>query len=267
MNFIKNGDFRHFFASYFITRAEFDSLKNNFQSQIDQYNSSIDSKIDGAIAAYLAGIKLTKSSTYDLIWKDNDNLDVTFVNDINWNEFKQPDVFFSCFLETEIQSYPIGYYNWTSGLAQYRQEGGSWRGVTSYTDHTKQTTFSTYTVYKTYKNWGSNETNARMLAKIIDGDESNVKKIAWNGVANRYKEEWSIAISKLGTWNQNPAYFDNIGPNVVLYAKVVEPLNLDANGYNANLTKQNIASNLKIKNTYSTDYGATTGVEYEDSVT
>ena len=43
-------------GSAFITKAEFDSLKNDFQSQIDQYNTSIDSKIDGAIASYLAGI-------------------------------------------------------------------------------------------------------------------------------------------------------------------------------------------------------------------
>ena len=45
-------------GSAFITKAEFDSLKNNFQSQIDQYNTSIDAKIDGAIAEYLAGIKM-----------------------------------------------------------------------------------------------------------------------------------------------------------------------------------------------------------------
>ena len=30
-------------GSAFITKAEFDSLKNNFQSQIDAYNSNIDS--------------------------------------------------------------------------------------------------------------------------------------------------------------------------------------------------------------------------------
>ena len=46
----------------FITKAEFDSLKNNFQTQIDKYNMSIDSKIDAAIASYLAGIK-TESQT------------------------------------------------------------------------------------------------------------------------------------------------------------------------------------------------------------
>lgn len=45
----------------FITKAEFDSLKNNFQSQIDQFNTSIDSKIDSAIAGYLAGIKAAKT--------------------------------------------------------------------------------------------------------------------------------------------------------------------------------------------------------------
>ena len=47
----------------FITKAEFDSLKNNFQSQIDQYNTSIDSKIDGAIASYLSGIRVAVEST------------------------------------------------------------------------------------------------------------------------------------------------------------------------------------------------------------
>ena len=45
----------------FITKAEFDSLKNDFQSQLDRYNSSIDNKIDGAIASYLAGIKMNST--------------------------------------------------------------------------------------------------------------------------------------------------------------------------------------------------------------
>ena len=49
-------------GSAFITKAEFDSLKNDFQSQIDQYNTSIDSKIDGAIASYLAGIRVSKTT-------------------------------------------------------------------------------------------------------------------------------------------------------------------------------------------------------------
>ena len=40
----------------FITKEEFDALKTDFDRQISQYNEAIDSKIDGAIAAYLRGI-------------------------------------------------------------------------------------------------------------------------------------------------------------------------------------------------------------------
>lgn len=43
----------------FITKAEFENLKEEFSKQIDRYNKSIDGKIDGAIAAYLAGIKIS----------------------------------------------------------------------------------------------------------------------------------------------------------------------------------------------------------------
>ena len=52
-------------GSAFITKAEFDSLKNDFQNQINQYNTSIDSKIDGAIASYLSGIHIEKETLID----------------------------------------------------------------------------------------------------------------------------------------------------------------------------------------------------------
>ena len=58
-------------GSAFITKAEFDSLKNNFQSQIDQYNTSIDSKIDGAIAGYLAGVNIAKESKITVLLKED----------------------------------------------------------------------------------------------------------------------------------------------------------------------------------------------------
>ena len=46
----------------FVTKAEFDSLKKSFADQIVNYNESIDSKIDGAIASYLAGTAKKKES-------------------------------------------------------------------------------------------------------------------------------------------------------------------------------------------------------------
>ena len=74
-------------GSAFITKAEFDSLKNNFQSQIDQYNTSIDSKIDGAIASYLAGVKIEKTSQLTLDPKCGYMFPLRmFYNDSLWND-------------------------------------------------------------------------------------------------------------------------------------------------------------------------------------
>ena len=76
-------------GSAFITKAEFDSLKNDFQSQVDQYNSSIDNKIDGAIASYLAGINMQKLSLISpLCYFDGETILSLRENyaDLNWQE-------------------------------------------------------------------------------------------------------------------------------------------------------------------------------------
>lgn len=57
-------------GSAFITKAEFDALKSQFQAQIDTYNQGIDSKIDNAIASYLSGVK-TNVDPIDYIEKIN----------------------------------------------------------------------------------------------------------------------------------------------------------------------------------------------------
>lgn len=46
-------------GSAFVTKTEFDALRNNLDKQINDYNRSINAKIDGAIASYLAGIKVS----------------------------------------------------------------------------------------------------------------------------------------------------------------------------------------------------------------
>ena len=50
-------------GSAFVTKSEFEALKQSFNDQITNYNDSIDSKIDGAIASYLAGVNLAKHYT------------------------------------------------------------------------------------------------------------------------------------------------------------------------------------------------------------
>ena len=50
-------------GSAFVTKQEFEALKASFNKQIDEYNASIDGKIDGAIASYLAGLRLSNTET------------------------------------------------------------------------------------------------------------------------------------------------------------------------------------------------------------
>ena len=77
-------------GSAFVTKAEFEALKTDFAQQIVNYNTSIDSKIDGAIAQYLSGVnlstridlKLDKNCLYTFpmlmfvndLWNDADNM-------------------------------------------------------------------------------------------------------------------------------------------------------------------------------------------------
>ena len=67
-------------GSAFVTKSEFEALKENFKNQVDNYNQSIDGKIDGAIASYLAGLKLIKTAYVDSqIYKANDKKEIVFV--------------------------------------------------------------------------------------------------------------------------------------------------------------------------------------------
>ena len=62
-------------GSAFVTKSEFEALKKDFANQIENYNNSIDYKIVGSIAAYLAGIKVQKKdmvlSGFDLVGGTN----------------------------------------------------------------------------------------------------------------------------------------------------------------------------------------------------
>ena len=80
----------------FITKAEFDSMKNDFQSQLDRYNSSLDNKIDGAIASYLSGVKVAKRIHLASFWdKYNKSSDLIFRNQNNfYSEMEINDIFY-----------------------------------------------------------------------------------------------------------------------------------------------------------------------------
>ena len=61
-------------GSAFITKSIFENMKTDFDTQLSRYNSSLESKIDGAIANYLAGIKLIKKIEIPLQVKNYDEM-------------------------------------------------------------------------------------------------------------------------------------------------------------------------------------------------
>ena len=73
----------------FVTKAEFEALKKDFAGQINQYNASIDNRIDGAIASYLAGMQLSKkekvSTVFDLAGQSRKEIIFIGRTNSNWN--------------------------------------------------------------------------------------------------------------------------------------------------------------------------------------
>ena len=115
-------------GSAFITKAEFDSLKNSFQSQIDQYNTAIDSRIDYAISSYLSGVKVESVISLDeYVTKlyNQSPFATTFVdksqaiNGSNNENFVRGGWWFFCIFgwNTQVSTY-TGQVNYSNGVFQ-----------------------------------------------------------------------------------------------------------------------------------------------------
>ncbi len=167
-------------GSAFITKAEFDSLKNNFQSQIDQYNTSIDSKIDGAIASYLAGINLTKQQTKSIIY--NDWTDVSMISGSLQNEYIVPNIDINfMFGMLMLESSDIG------GTSEQYQA-------------------VTHAVRGTYANdWTSVDTCHRNVVASDGATYATYGKFYWTGRALRWCDVYNI--SRCVDWSHPTKYW------------------------------------------------------------
>ena len=159
-------------GSVFISKAEFDSLKNNFQSQIDQYNTSIDVKIDAAIASYLSGIKIETEQSINTVLKNWE--DVTMRNYELQNQYGYPQVDF--------------LYSWYGA----GHSSGSWNYYPS-----------AYGLAASGAGTGATSKLKYVLLK--DGEESDYNDITknqfyWGGYITDYDEK--ISMSKL-CYNEN----------------------------------------------------------------
>lgn len=105
-------------GSAFITKAEFDALKSSFQAQIDTYNHSIDSKIDGAIASYLAGVSISSLYYGDLLLDNCSKFRIENNAQLGESERKLPDIDMRIDLEN-YRRYPEGSSIWFWVIVDY----------------------------------------------------------------------------------------------------------------------------------------------------
>ncbi len=98
--------------SAFVTKAEFDAFKSEFQSEIDFYKNNVVSNVDTAIASYLAGINLKHEEPISPMLNDYDKIRfVPFFSLPKVNSFSWTGMFGRSF--TSVMSYASNYYGWT----------------------------------------------------------------------------------------------------------------------------------------------------------
>ncbi len=189
----------------FITKAEFDSLKNNFQAQIDQYNTSIDSKIDGAIAEYLSGMNVAKSSTEKFFDGNGAKVlvcDTAEIDDLKWGKFG---------LELEHKTFYCG--PWSDSYGWYGALGLLWWKA----ERTARSPFECFRYNKTTKKLiaysddleVTYKTN-RSVAKFTNftlhttTDTSSTFGLRWHSVGSVYYQpipQTSEAAARTWIWN------------------------------------------------------------------
>ena len=186
----------------FVTKAEFEKLKEDFEENIKKYNSSIDLKIDGAIANYLASITFPIQKVEALpygghvFWFTNDKLPVKYaVPNLN--------VVYSF-----RQLYQDGQRQGTRAKKNMGDIAGFWR--CAFKENVKQRLCLCSTA-------------------LTENDEFDARRLIWQGISNNVEmslnineyKSWNVAMS--GNWNP---------PNVFLYDMLYfdsynEPINLN----------------------------------------
>ena len=184
-------------GSAFITKAEFDSLKNNFQSQLGSYYTAIDSKIDNAIAQYLIGTKIAEETIINLSLPD----EVYCM--LNRSDTETKDLQY-VYARPEITG---------GGLEWHANTGGTY--AYSYTLNSRA-------------GEGTGERN--MIDDLYLTDENGVSSARWVGHWKNVKEKYVLNISYgmiAGEWgkhNSTGQFETMINPNYSELSHVLQPM-------------------------------------------
>lgn len=178
-------------GSAFVSKAEFEAMKQSFKDQIEVYNDSIDKKIDGAISSYLAGISLNKPVTAAII--NNSWEEVSAINGVLTNTYKVPDINIQFMLGT----------TWSSnGDAPEQAETGV--VGTAY-----WTAVSHLSTLKYVEDWSTDTNCYRNLLVCTGANPTDVGDMIWDGQAVRYREQWFLTRSIMQ--NQHWDWLDRFG--------------------------------------------------------
>ena len=217
-------------GSAFITKAEFDSLKNNFQSQIDQYNTSIDSKIDGAIASYLAGISMEKKSVLSNLipaYQAVDNYSIyfadkatAFTNTDNNNFLKGGWWLFWTYGWNIVASQKCGIVNISSGVCNNHRLYIEPETVNSYKYWLKSVNVNGAAVYSPYSSEVLNMNQIVKATRFISTwanstTHSETGLTTTDGVLD-FRNLSTPGSTTVGSYNVGWVNFDNIDGNIEL---------------------------------------------------
>ena len=124
----------------FVTKAEFEALKKDFADQIENYERSLDEKVDGAIAAYLAGIRLSKvevvQTGFELEGGKNKQINFLGHSNNGWNFSNE------IYGRDRINLVAIGTYQTAPSYYVYDQyDTWVWHGIFDHTTDTNNTYF------------------------------------------------------------------------------------------------------------------------------
>lgn len=202
----------------FVTKAEFEAMKTSFNEQIDKYNSSIDNRIDGAIASYLAGINIDKKEEIPMPLQRWNT--ITMMNGFIKPKFYYPSVNISAFL---MGGFAPGHLDdwvdffWSYGNAKYTQS-------------------SSYASY-------------RPTIKNVKEDGTDDSKMTWDGVKNSWVDKISANYNQGSTANLYAYEIAGIDNRFFVYQMAC----FNGPGYVANL--DNSISNIwKVNYGYYSNY-------------
>ncbi len=191
----------------FVTKAEFEGLKAEFDRQLDDYNNSLAEKIDGVIASYLNGLKVEmrrKTSTgFDLVGQKRKEIRFLGQTNNSWNFENVP------YAQDKIVLYANGAFS--SGNSHY--------------------------IHDTYDNWlwdGTTDTGNTTNTYFLIDKNRCVEHIYWNVAmySNRFYAFYSTTNAQDGiTWNDITIQLDHPTALVITDNACVNSTNSIAHGY------------------------------------